>query len=478
MIVRRSPPLVLAVLLAGCTVGPNYQKPEVATPATFINAPAGAPVVDRWWEQFGDPTLTQLVNRALQQNLELEAANARIAQARASLAVTRAEGLPQVNGNASVQRQRLSENGVQLNNLPPGVQPDLEFPVYRASIDASWEIDLWGRQRRRNEAANARADAAVEGRRDTAVRIAAEVARNYADLRAAQRRLAVAQETAASSRKTLELVQRRVRAGEEAQLEANRAASELREIEAGIPTLQGDIRAASYAIDVLVGQQPGFTDRVLAQSATTPTHLEVPLVGAGLPSSLLRRRPDIRQAERNLAAETADIGVAVADLYPRFSLTGTLGLESVKAGDFLESASRFWQIGPSLLGPIFDGGRRRAEVRRQRAQVDEAYANYQQTVLRALSDVETALIRLQKDQARAAELRSSRSDLGRNLELSRLRYRVGEADLLEVLDVERRVARLDDLIAQADARVLTDTITLQKALGGGWTGAEQQTAWR
>ena len=468
-------PMAFGLTVAGCTVGPNYQRPELATPPRFLAAQTDAgQVIDRWWEAFGDPALIALVSRALNQNLDLAAADARIAQARASSEVTRAGTGPRLDANASVQGQRLSENGAQLNNIPKGLfQPDLEFPVYRASLDASWELDIWGRQRRENEAATARAESALEGRRDAVIRVAGEVARTYADVRAAETRLGIAKATAVSSRRTLALVQQRVRAGEEANLEANRAASELREAEAAIPALEADLRASLFALDLLIGEQPGAAERLIAATPGA-ARLAAPLVAAGIPSDLLRRRPDIRRAERDLAAETAEVGVAVADLYPRFSLTGSLGLESVRAGDFPKAASTFWQFGPSLLAPLFDGGRRRAEVRRQRAQVDEALANYKQAVLRALSDVETALIRLARERERASQLFASRAELGRNLDLTRQRYQACEADLLEVLDVERRVARLDDLAAQANARVLTNTIALEKALGGGWATTEQR----
>lgn len=470
-------PLALG-LLGACTVGPDYERPEVATPSSFTAAPASeTPVIDRWWEGYGDPALTALVERALAQNLDLAAANARIAQARASLDIARANDGPRVEADGSVQYQRLSENGAQLNNVPREVfTPDLDFPVYRASIDASWELDFWGARRRESEAAVARTASALEDRRDAAVRVAAEVARNYAELRAAETRIGIARETARSSRRTLGLVEQRVRAGEEARLEANRAASEVREAEAAIPPLDAERGAALYAVDLLIGGQPGAADRVILASARSEARLRAPEVAIGLPSDLLRRRPDIRRAERELAAETAEVGVAVADLYPRFSLTGTLGLESVRAGDFVESASRFWSFGPSLLAPLFDNGARRAEVRRQRAQVDEALAEYKQAVLRGLSDVETALIRLAQERERARRLTASREELGRAVELTRLRYQAGEADLLELLDQERRVARLDDLVAQSNARVLTNSITLEKALGGGWRTTEASQA--
>ena len=460
-----------AALLAGCTIGPDYRRTDTAVPIGYASAPAStAPAVDPWWALFNDPVLDGLIKLAFAQNLDLAAADARIRQARAAFDASRANGLPRIDAGASAQEQRLSENGAQLNNLPPNVNPDLQFPVYRAHLDASWELDLWGRQRRRNEAANARAEAAAEARRDAAVRVASEVARNYAEMRAAVARLAVANANVDSLRTSARLVEQRVATGEDAQPDANRIASELREAQAALPALEAERRAALFAIDLLIGATPGTAERHV-EAGGAPAPLRAPEVAVGLPSDLLRRRPDVARAERELAAETADIGVAVADLYPRFSLTGTLGLESVRAGDFLNSASRYWQVGPSLMAPLFDGGARRANVRREQAQRDEAVASYQQAVLRALSDVETAITRLARERERSRVLAAARDEMVRSRELVEQRYRVGESDRLEVLESERRVLRLSDLVAQSDARVVTYTIALQKALGGGWESA-------
>lgn len=341
----------LAVALTACTVGPDYRRPDVAVPVGFQSAPnSTAAPVDPWWHFFGDPVLDELVARAFAENLDLAAADARIRQARAAFDVTEANVGPRLDAGASAQEQRISENGAQLNNLPPNVEPDLQFPVYRAHIDASWELDLWGRQRRQNEAAQARAESALDARRDAAVRVASEVALNYADVRAANTRIAVAEANVESLRTSQRVTLLRVSTGEDSQIEANRIAGDLREAEAAVPALKAERRAALYAIDVLIAAQPGTAEQLVNARSDVPARLVAPEVAVGLPSDLLRRRPDIARAERDLAAETADVGVAVADLYPRFSLTGSLGLESVRAGDFLKTASRYWQAGPSLMG--------------------------------------------------------------------------------------------------------------------------------
>ncbi len=459
---------VLPVALAACTVGPNYRPPAAAAPAAFREAGVtAAEPLDRWWERYGDPTLVALVDRALAANGDVAIAEARIRQARARADEARGGRLPELNAQGSTTLRRLSRNGEQLANIPTNlISPDLDYTVYRAGFDASWELDLFGRNRRQVEAAEARVGSAAEARNDALVRVAGDVARAYADYRAAQRRIAVANDTLAAARQTADLTERLVRAGEEAQSEAERAASTAEESAAALPPLNADAKSALYRLDVLLGAQPGTAEALVA--ATPVATLAPPPIPAGLPSDLLRRRPDIRRAERELAAATADVGVATADLYPRFSLTGSLGLEALSLGSLVESASRYGSLVPGFSLPIFDGGRRRAVVRRQQALLDESLATYNQTLVRALSDVETALLRYREDQARAARLRVARDRLARTLELARLRYRAGESGLTDVLDVQRQVSALDDRLAQANAAAITSAISLDKALGGGW----------
>lgn len=459
---------MMPLAMTGCIVGPDYRPPELTPPPAFQSTLAPEAVVDRWWTTFNDPALTALVERAVADNLDLAAARSRIAQARAARVQARSNGQPQLTGEASVLSQRLSENGAQLANLPPDVPPELEYEVYNVDFDASWELDLFGRRRRESEAAVARLQSAEEAARDTIVSIVAEVARNYADFRAAERRIAVADETAQSNRRTAELVRLQVAAGEEAGIALNRADSDVLQAEAAVEPLAADRKAALFAIDILIGAQPGGAEAAIAAVGSPAAALVVPTIPTGLPADLLRRRPDVRQAERELAAATADIGFSVADLYPRISLTGTLGLESLRIGDLVDSASRYWTAGPALSLPIFDGGRRQAEVRRQRAEADEALAAYRKAVLTAFADVETALVRFQREQDRAARLEAARNELAVTLDLTQRQYEAGIVSLIDVLDVQRQVTGLDDQVAQASARVVTNAVSLEKALGGGW----------
>lgn len=463
---------LLPATLAACTVGPDYHPPAAAAPTMFRESTvvAGEPI-DRWWTRYGDPTLVALVDRALAANGDIAVAEARIRQARARMDEARGGQVPSLNAQGSTTLRRLSRNGEQLANIPTDlISPDLDYTVYRGGFDASWELDLFGRNRRTVEAAEARLGSAAEFRNDALVRVVGDVARAYVDYRAAQQRIQIANMTLAAARETAELTTRLVRAGEEAQSEAERVESNVEESAAALPPLNADAKAALYRLDVLLGAQPGTAKTLV--SDTPASQLVAPAIPVGLPSDLLRRRPDVRRAERELAVATADVGVATADLYPRFSLTGTLGLEALSMGSLVESASRYGSLVPGFSLPIFDGGRRKAVVRRQQAILDEALATYNATVIRALSDVETALLRLREDRLRALKLQSARDRLAKTLNLTRLRYGAGEAALTEVLDVQRQVSALDDRLAQAQALVIVDAVSLDKALGGGWQEPE------
>ncbi|WP_420607307.1 efflux transporter outer membrane subunit [Novosphingopyxis sp.] len=466
----RSPKKLFAgaaiLMVSACTVGPDYVPPVNLLPPAFDAGGISGAVQDRWWTEFGDPALDQLVNQALQANLDIAVSDARILQARAVRDIAGGGALPSVGANGSLTQTRVSENGAQLASIPDTFSPRTEYTDYKGSFDASWEIDLFGYNRRQVEAATARLGSAEEDRRATVIRIAAEVARNYADLRANERRIEIALATIKSNRETLALVRQRIDAGEEAEIAGGRAKSALRQAEAALPPLSASRKQSLYALDVLLSQQPGFTEDMLA-TVEGPS-LSVPIIPTGLPADLLRRRPDVRSAERDLAAATADVGVAVADLYPRISITGEIGLEALGPGDLIKSASLFWQGGPSISLPVFDAGRRRASVRQQRAEADESLALYKKAVLQALSDVEGALIQFRRSQERASALGAARAELALTLDLTRQRYDVGETDLLDVLDVERQVTTLDDQLAQANAQTLINAISLDKALGGGW----------
>ena len=412
---------LLALLLAACTVGPDYRSPPMTVPARYLEAPAsGQAQLDRWWQGFGDQQLASLVDQALRQNLDIELATARIREARAQENVAGAGASPQVAAEASVTRQRISENAIP---IPPGsgggggagfALPGEEFTTWRAGFDASWELDLFGRNRREREAAAARTGAAIWSRRDAEVSVAAEVANAYLRLRTLQAQVTNAETELARQQRFEQLVRAQAKGGLVTGQELEQRRSERASAASQIPALQAQAKAEIHALGVLTGSTPDFLASQLAapcrgkpdcpqQSgpATSGPAPSPPSVPPGLPSDLLRRRPDIRAAERELAAATADIGVAVADLYPRFSLTAAPALVSTALGSFLDWGSRSFSAGAALDWPIFDGGRRRANIEVRNARQEQAMIAYRKAVLTGLQDVEDSLSRLAGDRARA-----------------------------------------------------------------------------
>jgi NodT family efflux transporter outer membrane factor (OMF) lipoprotein len=439
----------------------SYSEPQVA----------GQAQLDHWWTGFGDAELSGLVEQALKQNLDLEMAAARIREARAQEGVAGAGASPQVAAEASVTRQRISENAIP---VPPGSGsggggsiglPGTEFTSWRAGFDASWELDLFGRNRREREAASARTGAAVWNRRDTEVTVAAEVTSAYLRLRTLQQRIANAQQEVARQERFERLVGARVRGGLVTGQDLEQQRSELSAAASAIPALQARSKVEVHALGVLTGQPPGTLARQLAVTGTLPPSLSIP---AGLPSDLLRRRPDIRAAERNLAAATADIGVATADLYPRISLTAAPALVSTALGSLLEWGSRSFSAGAALDWPIFDGGRRRANVEVRNARQEQAMIAYRKVVLTALQDVEDALGRIDGDRRQLALLQQAQGMAARAEDIARTRYRGGLVNLTDVLQAQQRRLSLEDQVIETRGTLARDTVALVKALGGGW----------
>ena len=467
---------LLFLLLTGCTtVGPNYAEPQAPVPATYLEPSAsGTAQLGRWWRGFGDAQLTALVDRALQQNLDIEMATARIREARALERVAGAGASPQVAAEASVTRQRISENAIP---IPPGsgggggagfALPGEEFTTWRAGFDASWELDLFGRNRREREAAAARTGASVWDRRDAEVAVAAEVASAYLRLRTLQDRMANAEAELARRQRFEQLVGARVRGGLVTGQDLEQQRSERSAAAAAIPALQAQAKAEIHAIGVLTGQAP----ETLAGQLATPRAgfaPSPPSVPAGLPSDLLRRRPDIRAAERDLAAATADIGVAVADLYPRISLTAAPALVSTALGSLLEWGSRSFAAGAALDWPIFDGGRRRANIEVRNARQEQAMIAYRKATLTALQDVEDALGRVDGGRRQLAELEQAHATATRAEEIARTRYRGGLVTLTDVLQAQQRRLSLEEQLIETRGALARDTVALVKALGGGWS---------
>lgn len=453
--------------LAGCTVGPDYHPPKTDVPAQWVSPPpAGETNVSAaeaaWWKSFHDPELDSLIVRAAQSNLNVRAAVARVREARAASRVVHADFGPTLDASGGYARERYSANGFP--PFPPGIP--LDANVYQVGFDAAWEIDVFGGTRRAVQAARAEVAAAEFGRREVLISILAEVARNYVEARAFQRRLAVVASNLYAQEQVVGLTQELFRKGLTGELDVKQATALLATTQAQVPALDTGFRNAVYDLGLLLGQPPGAVLDELTQAAPIP--VAPPAVPVGLPSDLVQRRPDVRQAERELAAATARVGVAASDLYPKFSLTGSAGLQSISAGDWITAGSRFWTAGPTVQWRLFDTGRIRAAVRVQNARVEQALAAYEQSMLAAFTDVETALTAYAREQIRRQSLAQAAQASEEAVTLASDLYQNGLADYLRVLEAQRSLYSSQDALAQSDRAVSADLIALYKALGGGW----------
>jgi len=463
--------VLFLVLVAGCAVGPDYEEPKLAVPAGWQEAQQKGvdirPVeMARWWTTFNDPLLNSLVERAVKSNLDLRIAEARIREVRASRAVVASGAWPTLDVSASYKRNRTSENAFALGSLAPQGGGNLEQDLFKTGFDASWEIDVFGGVRRSVEAADATIGASVESRRDVLVTLLGDVAKNYIDLRGFQRRLAVARANLKAQQDTLELTRIRFQAGLTSDLDVAQAEAQASTTTAQIPTLESALKQAAYSLDLLLGLSPGALWNDLANETTIPSL--PPEVLVGLPSDLLRRRPDIRFAERQLAASTAQIGAAMADLFPKFSLTGAAGLQSISASDWFTGRSRYWSIGPTISWPIFDAGRIRANIEVRNAQQEQALTQYEKTVLAAFGDVEKSLVNYSREQARQQALTNAVASNRRAVEMANELYVRGLNDFLNVLDTQRSLYAAENDLAQSEAAMAANLVALYKALGGGW----------
>jgi NodT family efflux transporter outer membrane factor (OMF) lipoprotein len=472
--------LVLTLAATGCTVGcmvgPDYRPPATQPPSQWSEPLAGGETgrsadLTAWWRGFRDPELDSLVQRALRANLDLRIAQARVREARAERGLADAGLGPQVDLQGSAAREKQSGNQPLFGTLlPPGTP--LTSNAYQGGFDAAWELDLSGANRRGVEAADAALAAAGFSRADAQVSLVAEVARTYAAVRGYQRRLDIARENLAAQRDVVALVQDRYRMGFTSSLEPEQAATVLSRTEAQVPALESGLQTAAHRLAVLLGQAPGALQAELTQAAPLPpTPPEVP---AGLPSDLLRRRPDIRMAERRLAAATAQVGVARGDLFPKFSLTGNFGYQSASTGNLFTPGSTAWSLGPAIQWHLFDAGRVRANIRVQDARQEQALASYEKTVLTGFEDVENALVDYAKEQARNVPLRAAVASSRKSLEISREQFASGLTSFINVLDAERSVYQAQDSLVQSDQAVVQDLIALYKALGGGWSEEAKQ----
>ncbi len=498
---RIGPPAAVAaaLLLGGCTMGPDFVPPRLFSPASWFagrpkppaslaSEPVQRPIDVDWWSLFDDPELTSLERRVAFANLDVRTATIRLAESREQRAIVSASAFPQVNGNTSYNREKASAKGV-LSLTPSGAtgangasqgtvangtgfgvgapnpifQP---FDLWQYGFDASWELDLWGRVRRQIELAKASVVASADARRASLLSVLAEVARDYLSLRGTQTALRIQRENLRTAQESLRLTRERAAGGLTTDLDVANAAAQVASTEAQIPALQQQEAEQINALSFLLGDTPGALRAELATFKPIPP--VPPKVPIGLPAELARRRPDIREAEAQLHAATADIGVAVADFYPQVTLSGSLGIQALQFKDLANWGARQYAIGPGITLPIFRGGELRGTLELRKAQQQEAAVNYQRTVLQAWHDVDNTLTAYADEQRRRAALGVAVQQSQRALGLARDRYAQGLADFLQVLDAQRTLLAAEQQYASSTTTVSTNLVQLYKALGGGW----------
>jgi NodT family efflux transporter outer membrane factor (OMF) lipoprotein len=463
---RRTAALAAAPLLvtAACAVQPRLQEPTVERPPRYVAAADTSYVqevpLDAFWVELGDTTLARLVSAALAANLDVRAAEARLANARADRQLAAFDYFPTVTAAAGYTRQRLSGQSF------PGLPGASELDLYDAGVVGSWEIDVFGRIRGNVAGRSALERAAAEDVRDVRVVLVSEVGRVYYDLRGAQEQLAVAQRNAENQRRTLQLTQDRLEGGRGTAFDTERASAQLSATLARIPELETRIASDVHRIGVLLGRPPAALTGRLTVAAELPELPERPRVGT--PEQLVRQRPDVRSAERRLAAETAFVGAARAEYFPRLEVGGNAGFTAEDFDGIGESETSRYAVGPALSWPLFDLGRVRARVSAARARAEEARAAYDQQVLLALEETETALVTYDRARARLELLRESAGASERAAELARLRFDEGVTDFLQVLDAERTLLEAQDELAIGQTNAVSAFVALYRALGGVW----------
>ena len=458
-----------ALTLSGCTVGPDYVQPEIEEPDAWHAAAVegleeGEATLQTWWQVFDDELLNDLVLRSAGGNLTLREALWKVEEARALRGVVSSNRKPQVGFEADANRSQPSENGI----FSP-IAGDEGFEAgnqFTAGFGASWELDVFGRIRRQVEAADAAAQASVEAYRDVLVSLYAETALAYLNVRTSQERWRIAHANVDAQETTLQLTKDRFDSGLVSALDVSQAESNLANTYSLIPVIERDLNEALNRLAVLLGEHPGALHAELDQEVEIPQEPEA--VAIGLPTELLRQRPDVRRAERLLASQIAQIGVATADLYPTFSLAGFLGLEALGLGDLASSDSVTWNIGLPIRWNIFSGGRIRSQIRAEEARSNQLLARYEQTVLNALEESENAMVAYAKEVQRREHLSRAVNATQRSLALVLTQYTAGLTDFQNVLDTQRTLLLREDDLAVAEGLVVGNLVRLYRSLGGGW----------
>ncbi len=475
--------LLITLTVAGCaSVGPNYVRPDVAAPAHWNDASVSnsngkrldGKALAQWWSTLNDSELTSLIDRAIQRNTDLRKARARVREARARRGISKADLFPSITASGSAQR---THNGAQTgitgglglfsagNSGQAGTAS--ESDLYSVGFDASWELDLFGGKRRAVEASQGDLEASEEDLRDVLVSLIGEVASNYVDLRSSQTRLSIAEANRDAQQETYQIVQWRFDAGLTTALDVEQARYNLEQTASQIPTLQTSVEKDKNRIAVLLGLNPGSLEEELTERRTVP--VAALDVAVGIPADVMRNRPDVRRAERQLAAETARVGVQIAELYPKLTLSGSTGLESLSLSNLFNASSKVYSYGPSFTWKIFNAGSIRQNIEAQSAVQEQALIQYEASILSALEEVNNALSTYSKEQVRRQSLADASQAAQHAVDLAQSQYSSGLIDFQVVLDAQRSLLSFQDLLAQSEAAVTSDLISLYKALGGGWT---------
>ena len=475
-------PFTLA--LAGHAAEARKPVPEVSMPPAFqelspaLGTSSRSSGLTQWWREFRDPALDTLILRALETNLDLRIAASRVVEARAAAGIARSALLPTLSQNASANRIRggFSQGIVRVGGAPSSAQNDslvspFETGVFQAGFEARWEVDLFGGLRKNLDAAKADAVAAKESYRDVMLLVLADVARNYMELRGLQHQIAIAEKNRGAQREMLELTRVRAEAGLATNLDVERQAAQLAATEAVIPGLESAKSQIIHRVSVLLGEQPGALGEELKQPQPLPaTPPEVP---AGLPSELLKRRPDVRRAEAEIAAATARLGVARRDLFPKFVLSGFFGRQSTSVSGLTLGAGNFFGFGPSIQLPLFTGGRIRSNIEVQNARLEQALKGYEREVLAAVEEVENALAAYRREHERRGSLVTAVSASRLAVDLARELYLAGPGDFLSVLEAQQELYANENRLVESETALVANLVALYKALGGGWEQSPQ-----